>query len=314
MVKEDIGLTETLNPEPPMLGYTDKSTVKLDFDDASFKFVKCWALRTMKWFRLRGFIILKSSKNHYHVVFDRSVTWKRNMHIVAWVALESQNEKLKVYQLMQCIEESSTLRGSKKKEKSSPRIVLHYGKKDKEIENFLLWRKRVKRANNERKRKTGFKNGNFIIVSVCTVLCMKLDVGCGARKTSSGYVGLDISKSPNVNIMASATALPFRNESFVEIYTRRCFQHIGDDEKAIAEVSRVIQKNGKAKLIFASWRGWVFYQVKWLFKKKPYDVFHLYTFRKLKRIFEKQSFRSIKIGKIKSARRFGYDIIVEVKN
>lgn len=142
---------------------------------------------------------------------------------------------------------------------------------------------------------------------------MKLDIGCGSRKISSEYVGLDISKSPNVNIMASANALPFRNESFVEIYTRRCVQHIEDDEKVLSEVSRVLQKNGKAKLIVASWRGWLFYQVKWLFKKKPYDIFHLYTFRKLERIFEKQGFRSIKIGKIKSVRRFGYDIIVEVK-
>jgi ubiquinone/menaquinone biosynthesis C-methylase UbiE len=142
---------------------------------------------------------------------------------------------------------------------------------------------------------------------------MKLDIGCGSRKTGSEYVGLDLLKGPNVNIRASATALPFRNESFVEIYTRRCFQHIRDDETAIGEVSRVLQKNGKAKFIVASWRGWLFYQVKWLFRRKPYAVFHLYTFRNLKRIFEKQSFRSIEIGKIKSARKFGYDITVEAK-
>ena len=150
-------------------------------------------------------------------------------------------------------------------------------------------------------------------VAVCTVFSVKLDIGCGSKKTSSEFVGLDISKTPNVNIIASATALPFRNESFVEIYTRRCVQHIEDDEKALSEVSRVLQKNGKATLIVASWRGWLFYQVKWLFKKKPYAVFHLYTFKKLKQIFEKQGFRSTKIGKIKSHRRFGYDIIVEVK-
>ena len=107
-----------------MLGYTDKSTVKLDFDDVSFKFVKYWALRTLKWFRLRGFIILKSSKNHYHVVFDKSVTWKRNVHIMAWVGLESGNENLQRYQLMQCIKESSTLRVSTKKQKPSPRFFV----------------------------------------------------------------------------------------------------------------------------------------------------------------------------------------------
>jgi hypothetical protein len=60
-------LTEKSHPEPPMLGYTDKSTVKLDFDDVSFKFVKYWALRTLEWVRLRGFIVLKSSKQVSHL-------------------------------------------------------------------------------------------------------------------------------------------------------------------------------------------------------------------------------------------------------
>ena len=144
MVKGGIGLTEQLNPEPPMLGYTDKSTVKLDFDDVSFKVVKYWALRTMKWFKLRGFIILKSSKNHYHVLFDGSVTWKKNLHVMAWVCLESKNEGLKRWFLMQCIKESSTLRVSNKKGKASPRIVFRFGKQDNEIRTFLAWRKCIK--------------------------------------------------------------------------------------------------------------------------------------------------------------------------
>jgi len=137
-------LTEQLNPELPMLGYTDKSTVKLDFDDAPFKTVKYWALRTMKWFRLRGFIILKSSKNHYHVIFDRSVTWKKNLHIVAWVALESGNPKLKKYHIMQCIKESSTLRVSAKREKLSPRVVFRYGEQDGAIKDFFRIRRLIK--------------------------------------------------------------------------------------------------------------------------------------------------------------------------
>jgi hypothetical protein len=147
MVKEGIGLIEKLNPEPPMLGYTDKSTVKLDFDDVPFKLVKYWAIRAMKWFRLRGFIILKSSKNHYHVLFDKSVTWKKNMHIVAWVCLESKNEGLKKWFLMQCIKESSTLRVSSKNEKPSPMVVIRYNKQDNEISRFLEWRKFIKSIN-----------------------------------------------------------------------------------------------------------------------------------------------------------------------
>jgi predicted SAM-dependent methyltransferase len=142
---------------------------------------------------------------------------------------------------------------------------------------------------------------------------MKLDIGCGSRKVGSEYIGLDISKSPNVNIIASAEALPFKNGSFVEIYTRRCVQHIKDDEKVLSEMFRILQENGKVELTLASWRGWVFYQLRWMLKKKPYDLFHIYTFRKIKQMLKKQGFRSINIVKIKSVHRFGYDIVAEAK-
>lgn len=129
----------------PILGFTDKATVKIDFDDRSFKTTKYWAFRTLKRFRLRGFIILKSSEKHYHMVFDRRVSWSKNMGIVGWVAVCSRNSKLKDWLAMQCIKESSTLRVSAKKEKPSPRIVFRYGKQDKEIKNFLKYRKFVKK-------------------------------------------------------------------------------------------------------------------------------------------------------------------------
>jgi ubiquinone/menaquinone biosynthesis C-methylase UbiE len=142
---------------------------------------------------------------------------------------------------------------------------------------------------------------------------MKLDIGCGSRKVDSDYIGLDILKGSHVDIMASAVALPFKNESFVAIHSRRCVQHIKDDERVLSEMCRVLQENGEAKLTLASWRGWAFYQVKWFLKNKPYDIFHIYTFRKLKRMLRKHGFRSIRIGKIISIHRFGYDILAEAK-
>ncbi len=128
----------------PILGCTDTETVKLDFDGMSFKDVKYWALRVMKWFRLEGFIILKSSKNSYHVVFNRLVSWSENMRIVAWASLESGNKELVKYLQMQCIKESSTLRLSSKGDKPSPRIIYRYGKQGKQIEGFLRFRASVR--------------------------------------------------------------------------------------------------------------------------------------------------------------------------
>jgi hypothetical protein len=137
------GLTATSTPKP-LLGYTDTETVKLDFDDTPFKIVKYWALRIVKWFQLGGFVILKSSTNCYHVVFNRKVSWSENMKIVAWASLLSHNRGLVKYLQMQCIKESSTLRVSVKKNKPSPRIVFRWGKEDGEICTFLRYRKLIK--------------------------------------------------------------------------------------------------------------------------------------------------------------------------
>jgi len=65
----------------------------LDFDYMPFKSVRYWALRTLKWFKLGGFLILKSSRECYHVVFDRTVSWTENMRIVAWLCLQSLIER-----------------------------------------------------------------------------------------------------------------------------------------------------------------------------------------------------------------------------
>jgi hypothetical protein len=117
----------------------------LDFDNTSFHIVKKWALRTMRFHKLEGLIILKSSKNSYHVVFNRPVLWSENIRIVAWVSLLFRSEKMKTFFIMQCIKESSTLRVSTKGEKPSPRIVFRFGKQDKQIKEFLLSRREIKR-------------------------------------------------------------------------------------------------------------------------------------------------------------------------
>ena len=127
-----------------ILGFTDTETVLLDFDNTTFKTAIYWARRAMKWFKLEGFLILKSSENSYHIVFNRKVSWSENMRITAWVAQLSRHEKLRDYQRMQCIKEGSTLRVSPKGEKQSPRIVYHEGSDDCQIADFLRYRKRIK--------------------------------------------------------------------------------------------------------------------------------------------------------------------------
>jgi len=130
------------------MGYSDIETVKLDFDRMPFRVVKHWALRTMKWFKLKGFIILKTSQSCYHIIFDRKVSWDLNVKIMAWVSLLSHNKFLMKWFVMQCIKGCSTLRVSPKFSKQgvkpSPRIVFRYGRQDKQIQIFLQYRKLIK--------------------------------------------------------------------------------------------------------------------------------------------------------------------------
>ena len=128
-----------------ILGFTDDETVMLDFDDTPFKTVKYWAQVAMYYFWLGGFLILKSSENHYHIVFNRKVDWAENMSIVAWVSLQSNNQNMLRYLRMQCIKKASTLRVGPKNDKPSPRIVYREGREDEQISDFLYTRTIIKK-------------------------------------------------------------------------------------------------------------------------------------------------------------------------
>jgi len=141
---------QKLKAEPckPILGYTDSETVKLDFDDSkSFKSVKYWALKTNEKFKLGGGIILKSSEDGYHVVFDCYVSWVKNLSIMAWVAILSKSVPMLRYLAMQCIKGASTLRVSpnSNQDKLAPRLVYRFGCQDHAVKDFLRYRRLIKR-------------------------------------------------------------------------------------------------------------------------------------------------------------------------
>lgn len=121
---------------------------KLDLDDMPFKRVKDLASMAAKQFRLREFLILRSSRNSYHVVFDRPVSWRRNVAIVAWICLMSKHRKLTEWLIMQCIKQASTLGISCKKLKPAPRIVHRQGERTRQIREFLKYRRIAKVCEN----------------------------------------------------------------------------------------------------------------------------------------------------------------------
>ena len=138
-------MTDQILKADPILGLTDRHTVKLDLDEMNFKSARYWADLVLEKYRLKGYIILKSSKKCYHVVFDRYVSWDENLSIIGWVAILSKSLKLKDYLGMQCIKMSSTLRVAPKRDKPSPRIVYRFGSQDHAVKDFLRYRQLIKR-------------------------------------------------------------------------------------------------------------------------------------------------------------------------
>ena len=137
-------MTDQILKADPILGFTDRMTVKLDLDNMNFKSARYWAVLVMEKFRQKGYIMLKSSKECYHVVFDRYVSWDENLSIVGWVAILSRSVHLLRYLAMQCIKMSSALRVAPKGDKPSPRIVFRYGSQDHAVKDFLRYRKLIK--------------------------------------------------------------------------------------------------------------------------------------------------------------------------
>jgi len=129
----------------PILGFTDRHTVKLDLDEMSFRSARYWADLVLEKFGQNGYIILKSSEKHYHVVFDRYVSWEENLSIIGWVAILSKSVHLLRYLAMQCIKMSSALRVAPKGDKPSPRIVDKFGSQENAIKDFLRHRQLIKR-------------------------------------------------------------------------------------------------------------------------------------------------------------------------
>jgi predicted SAM-dependent methyltransferase len=141
---------------------------------------------------------------------------------------------------------------------------------------------------------------------------MKLDIGCGGNK-KQGFTGVDINPGEQVDFVMDVRKLEFEDNSIDEIFSRRCVQHVEDDEKALSEIFRILKPNGIFTLKVASWYGWLFYRLHLSPSYGAYKIFHLYRDSKLKKMLEKAGFAIESLRHIPSPRGLGYDIQVICK-
>jgi len=133
---------------PVIVGIDEKHMVMVDLDNMSFRKVKDLAESACKHFNLEGFIILKSSRNNYHVVFDRPMRfWSDVLRIISWIGILADNPNVWKWACMQAIKKTCTLRVSEKPTengmKPKPRIVYRYGSQHRQIKAYLKRRKEI---------------------------------------------------------------------------------------------------------------------------------------------------------------------------
>ena len=72
-----------------------------------------------------------------------------------------------------------------------------------------------------------------------------LEIGCGKLK-SQGAIGLDIKMTRDVDLLSDLERpLPFKDESFETIIANQVVEHIENFTQLMAELHRILKKNGK---------------------------------------------------------------------
>lgn len=128
-----------------ILGYTTAKAAVLDLDNTTLANAKEIAQGLTGRFNLEGFLVLRSSRKNYHVVFNKPLSWRIALQVIfaagpcrkRWQGHFSWAE-------LQAIKGAATLRIGPKGRKRPPRPVFKAGKQDKEIKDYLSLRNALK--------------------------------------------------------------------------------------------------------------------------------------------------------------------------
>lgn len=121
-----------------------------------------------------------------------------------------------------------------------------------------------------------------------------LDIGCGNKPYKKlfkdkcfEYLGCDIVQSSEscVDIICEATNIPLEDNSFDTIFCTQVIEHVGDHNKLIHEMYRLLKPNG-----YAIVSGPLY----WHLHEEPHDYFR-FTKYGFKYIFEKRGFEMVNI-------------------
>jgi len=78
----------------------------------------------------------------------------------------------------------------------------------------------------------------------------KLEIGSG-NKPTEGYLHFDVRNDVGADVVGDATALPFEEGEFIEVFSRFFLEHLprAEAKKALKEMYRVLAKGGRIEII-----------------------------------------------------------------
>lgn len=83
-----------------------------------------------------------------------------------------------------------------------------------------------------------------------------LNLGSGNMRIHPDIINIDFIAYPNVDIVADITALPLENESCDGIFIIGVLEHVPDPYKVIAEIHRIVKKDGFVYAFFPFMQGY----------------------------------------------------------
>lgn len=97
------------------------------------------------------------------------------------------------------------------------------------------------------------------------------------------YTCMDVYEGVGVDVVGSADAIPFENESFDSIVCTQVFEHLAFPEKSAQEISRVLKKGGYVLITVPQWNE---------LHEEPNDYWR-YTRFGISALFERNGFETI---------------------
>lgn len=93
------------------------------------------------------------------------------------------------------------------------------------------------------------RNGPRKILPILPDKPFLLDVGSGPERFGGEFINLDVYPFPEVDVVADASALPFRDGAVDGVVSESLLEHVADPMRVAAEMSRVLKPGG---ILYAS--------------------------------------------------------------